>query len=131
VTLDASDRVKWRSEVCAFAYDAAAAANFDATITFGICRGQRLTVRRANPKTEEIATLCRVVPILIVAAGVQAMAAPGHTMFLITSGNETMAAIGDTTHHHVLLLEKLLMEFAYHTDPNSDKIRITDEGEKL
>ena len=53
--------------------------------------------------------------------GIQAMAAPGHTvghtMFLITSGNETMAAIGDTTHHHVLLLEKPLMEFAYDTDP--------------
>ena len=53
--------------------------------------------------------------------GIQAMAAPGHTvghtMFLLTSDGKTMAAIGDTTHHHVLLLEKPLMEFAYDTDP--------------
>lgn len=53
--------------------------------------------------------------------GIQAMSAPGHTlghmMFLITSEGQTMAAIGDTTHHHVLLLEKPLMEFAYDTDP--------------
>ncbi|MEM7178071.1 MAG: MBL fold metallo-hydrolase [Pseudomonadota bacterium] len=53
--------------------------------------------------------------------GIQAMSAPGHTightMFLLTSEGKTMAAIGDTTHHHVLLLEKPLMEFAYDTDP--------------
>ena len=49
------------------------------------------------------------------------MAAPGHTVghtiFLITSEGQTMAAIGDTTHHHVLLLERPLMEFAFDTDP--------------
>lgn len=53
--------------------------------------------------------------------GIQAMAAPGHTLghtiFLITSDGHTMAAIGDTTHHHVLLLERPLMEFAFDTDP--------------
>ncbi len=53
--------------------------------------------------------------------GIQAMAAPGHTLghtiFVLTSDGETMLAIGDTTHHHVLLLEKPLMEFAYDTDP--------------
>lgn len=53
--------------------------------------------------------------------GIQAMAAPGHTightMFLLTSDGKTMAAIGDTTHHQVLLLEKPLLEFAYDTDP--------------
>ncbi|MGF1526238.1 MAG: MBL fold metallo-hydrolase [Candidatus Competibacterales bacterium] len=52
--------------------------------------------------------------------GIQAMSAPGHTIghtiFMITSAGETMAAIGDTTHHQVLLLEKPLMEFAYDTD---------------
>lgn len=52
--------------------------------------------------------------------GIQAMSAPGHTLghtiFMITSGGRTMAAIGDTTHHHVLLLERPLMEFAYDTD---------------
>ncbi|SMX27219.1 putative quorum-quenching lactonase YtnP [Pelagimonas phthalicica] len=53
--------------------------------------------------------------------GIQAMAAPGHTLghtiFMIESDGETMAAIGDTTHHHVLLLERPLMEFAFDTDP--------------
>lgn len=53
--------------------------------------------------------------------GIQAMSAPGHTMghtiFMITSDGQTMAAIGDTTHHHVLLLERPLMEFAFDTDP--------------
>jgi len=53
--------------------------------------------------------------------GIQAMAAPGHTLghtiFVLTSGGESMLAIGDTTHHHVLLLEKPLMEFAFDTDP--------------
>lgn len=53
--------------------------------------------------------------------GIQAMSAPGHTLghtiFMITSEGQTMAAIGDTTHHHVLLLERPLMEFAFDTDP--------------
>ncbi|MEM7775850.1 MAG: MBL fold metallo-hydrolase [Pseudomonadota bacterium] len=53
--------------------------------------------------------------------GIQAMAAPGHTLghtaFVLTSAGKTMFAIGDTTHHHVLLLEKPLLEFAYDTDP--------------
>ncbi|MEM7429108.1 MAG: MBL fold metallo-hydrolase [Pseudomonadota bacterium] len=55
--------------------------------------------------------------------GIQAMAAPGHTLghtiFLLTSDGQSMLAIGDTTHHHVLLLEKPLMEFAYDTDPKT------------
>ena len=65
--------------------------------------------------------------------GIQAMSAPGHTvghtMFLMTSDGQTMAAIGDTTHHHVLLLEKPLMEFAYDTDPKQSaqtRYRILD-----
>ncbi len=53
--------------------------------------------------------------------GIQAMAAPGHTLghtiFVLTSDGQSMLAIGDTTHHHVLLLEKPLLEFAYDTDP--------------
>ena len=53
--------------------------------------------------------------------GIQAMWTPGHTvghtMFLLTSEGQTMAAIGDTTHHQVLLMEKPLMEFAYDTNP--------------
>ena len=53
--------------------------------------------------------------------GIQAMAAPGHTvghhMFMITSGDKSFAFLGDLTHHAVLLLEKPLMEFSYDTDP--------------
>ena len=53
--------------------------------------------------------------------GIQAMAAPGHTvghhMFMMTSGDKSFAFLGDLTHHAVLLLEKPLMEFSYDTDP--------------
>src|SRR5947209_4354206 len=53
--------------------------------------------------------------------GVQAMAAPGHTvghhMFMVTSNGKSFAFLGDLTHHAVLLLEKPLMEFSYDTDP--------------
>ncbi|MEO0821315.1 MAG: MBL fold metallo-hydrolase [Pseudomonadota bacterium] len=65
--------------------------------------------------------------------GIQAMAAPGHTVghtiFLLESEGKTMAAIGDTTHHHVLLLERPLMEFAYDTDPKQSaqtRFRVLD-----
>jgi glyoxylase-like metal-dependent hydrolase (beta-lactamase superfamily II) len=53
--------------------------------------------------------------------GVQAIAAPGHTFghhsFLVSSGGESFCFLGDLTHHHVLLMEKPLMEFAYDADP--------------
>lgn len=53
--------------------------------------------------------------------GIQAIAAPGHTVghtiFVITSGRQSMAYVGDLAHHPVLLLEKPLTEFAYDTDP--------------
>lgn len=52
--------------------------------------------------------------------GIQALSAPGHTVghtaFMITSDGKTLAAIGDLTHHHVLLLEKPRIEFAFDTD---------------
>ncbi len=52
--------------------------------------------------------------------GIQAMSAPGHTVghtvFMITSDGKTMAAIGDLTHHQILLVEKPRIEFAYDTD---------------
>jgi glyoxylase-like metal-dependent hydrolase (beta-lactamase superfamily II) len=53
--------------------------------------------------------------------GIQALAAPGHsighTMFMITSGKDSLCYLGDLTHHPVLLMEKPLTEFAYDTDP--------------
>jgi glyoxylase-like metal-dependent hydrolase (beta-lactamase superfamily II) len=53
--------------------------------------------------------------------GVQAMAAPGHTVghhiFLVTSEGKSFAFLGDLTHHQILLLEKPRMQFSYDTDP--------------
>jgi glyoxylase-like metal-dependent hydrolase (beta-lactamase superfamily II) len=53
--------------------------------------------------------------------GIQAMAAPGHTVghhiFMISSAGKPFAFLGDLTHHQILLLEKPRMEFAYDTDP--------------
>jgi glyoxylase-like metal-dependent hydrolase (beta-lactamase superfamily II) len=53
--------------------------------------------------------------------GIQAISAPGHTVghtiFMIGSGGQSLAYIGDLTHHPVLLMEKPLTEFAYDTDP--------------
>ena len=41
----------------------------------------------------------------------------GHTIFMITSDGKSLAAIGDLTHHQILLVEKPRIEFAYDTDP--------------
>lgn len=53
--------------------------------------------------------------------GITAMAAPGHTIghtiFMISSGKDSLCYIGDLTHHPVLLMQKPLTEFAYDTDP--------------
>ncbi len=65
--------------------------------------------------------------------GIQALAAPGHTVghtaFIITSDGKSMAAIGDLTHHQVLLLEKPLIEFAFDTDPKQSaqsRVKVLD-----
>jgi glyoxylase-like metal-dependent hydrolase (beta-lactamase superfamily II) len=53
--------------------------------------------------------------------GVQALAAPGHTVghhiFMISSGGKSFAFLGDLTHHQILLMERPRMEFSYDTDP--------------
>jgi glyoxylase-like metal-dependent hydrolase (beta-lactamase superfamily II) len=53
--------------------------------------------------------------------GIQAISAPGHTIghtiFMITSEGKSLAAVGDLTHHHILLVERPRLEFAYDTDP--------------
>jgi glyoxylase-like metal-dependent hydrolase (beta-lactamase superfamily II) len=65
--------------------------------------------------------------------GIQAMSAPGHTVghtiFMITSDGKTLAAIGDLTHHQVLLVEKPRIEFAYDTDSKQSantRVRVLD-----
>src|SRR6202011_5483222 len=54
--------------------------------------------------------------------GVQAIAAPGHTVghhiFMVNSDGKSFAFLGDLTHHQILLLEKPRMQFSYDTDPN-------------
>jgi glyoxylase-like metal-dependent hydrolase (beta-lactamase superfamily II) len=53
--------------------------------------------------------------------GVHAILAPGHTVghtiFMISSGNQQLCYIADLSHHPVLLLEHPLTQFAYDTDP--------------
>lgn len=65
--------------------------------------------------------------------GVQAIAAPGHTVghsiFMVTSGGKSFAFLGDLSHHSVLLLEKPRIEFAYDTDPKqaaASRVRLLD-----
>ena len=65
--------------------------------------------------------------------GIQAMAAPGHTvghtMFMISSGGKSFAFLGDLTHHQILLMEKPRMEFSYDTDPKQaadSRVRMLD-----
>jgi glyoxylase-like metal-dependent hydrolase (beta-lactamase superfamily II) len=65
--------------------------------------------------------------------GIQAIAAPGHTVghtiYMITSDGKQLAAIGDLTHHQVLLVEKPRIEFAYDTDPKQSantRVRLLD-----
>jgi len=65
--------------------------------------------------------------------GIQAISAAGHTVghtvYMITSGGQSLCAIGDTTHHQVLLFEKPLIEFAYDTDSKQSaktRVRVLD-----
>jgi glyoxylase-like metal-dependent hydrolase (beta-lactamase superfamily II) len=65
--------------------------------------------------------------------GIQAISAPGHTVghtcFMITSDGKSLCAIGDLTHHQILLVEKPRIEFAYDTDPKQSantRVRILD-----
>lgn len=65
--------------------------------------------------------------------GITAISAPGHTVghtvFMITSDGKPLAAIGDLTHHQVLLVERPRLEFAYDTDPKQSadtRVRILD-----
>ncbi len=52
--------------------------------------------------------------------GIQAMAAPGHTVghtiYMITSQGKSVCNVGDLAHHHVLSVETPRREFVYDTD---------------
>ena len=65
--------------------------------------------------------------------GVQAMAAPGHTVghtvYMITSQGKTICNGGDIAHHHVALVENPRVEFAYDTDGKqavASRLRVFD-----
>ncbi len=55
-----------------------------------------------------------------VVPGIQAMAAPGHTVghtiYMITSGGQSLCNTGDLAHHHIISTERPRLEFAYDTD---------------
>jgi glyoxylase-like metal-dependent hydrolase (beta-lactamase superfamily II) len=68
-----------------------------------------------------------------VVPGVQAMAAPGHTIghtiYLIESEKARLAFTGDVSHHQILLTEKPRTEFAYDSDPKKaveTRLRVFD-----
>ena len=68
-----------------------------------------------------------------VVPGIQAMAAPGHTVghtiFMITSQGQTICNAGDIAHHHIISVETPRKEFAYDTDGKlgvASRLRVFD-----
>jgi glyoxylase-like metal-dependent hydrolase (beta-lactamase superfamily II) len=65
--------------------------------------------------------------------GVQAMAAPGHTVghtvYLITSQGKTLCNAGDIAHHHIVVVENPQLAFSYDTDGQqavASRLRVFD-----
>jgi len=65
--------------------------------------------------------------------GIQAMAAPGHTVghtvYVITSQGKSLCNAGDIAHHHILAVENPRREFAYDTDGKqavASRLRVLD-----
>jgi glyoxylase-like metal-dependent hydrolase (beta-lactamase superfamily II) len=65
--------------------------------------------------------------------GIQAMAAPGHTVghtvYVVTSDGKTMCNAGDIAHHHVLVTEQPKLKFAFDTDGDqavASRLRVFD-----
>jgi glyoxylase-like metal-dependent hydrolase (beta-lactamase superfamily II) len=65
--------------------------------------------------------------------GIQAMAAPGHTVghtvYVITSQGRTLCNAGDIAHHHTMVVENPRRAFAYDTDGNqavASRLRVFD-----
>ncbi len=68
-----------------------------------------------------------------VVPGVQAIAAPGHTVghsvFVITSEGKTFCNLGDIAHHHVISVERPRLEVSFDTDRKqgvSSRLKIFD-----
>lgn len=53
--------------------------------------------------------------------GVTAVATPGHTVghtsYVVASGRDSLMFTGDIAHHHIFMLKRPQLEFAYDTDP--------------
>lgn len=65
--------------------------------------------------------------------GIQAMAAPGHTVghtvYMITSQGKSLCNLGDIAHHHILAVESPRREFTYDTDGKqavASRLRVFD-----
>jgi glyoxylase-like metal-dependent hydrolase (beta-lactamase superfamily II) len=65
--------------------------------------------------------------------GIQAMAAPGHTVghtvYVITSQGKSLVNAGDIAHHHVLVTEQPKLKFAFDTDGDqavASRLRVFD-----
>jgi glyoxylase-like metal-dependent hydrolase (beta-lactamase superfamily II) len=65
--------------------------------------------------------------------GIQAMAAPGHTVghtiYVITSQGKSLCNAGDIAHHHTIVVENPRREFAYDTDGKqavASRLRVFD-----
>jgi glyoxylase-like metal-dependent hydrolase (beta-lactamase superfamily II) len=65
--------------------------------------------------------------------GVQAMAAPGHTVghtvYLITSQGKTLCNAGDIAHHHIVVVQNPRLAFSYDTDGQqavTSRLRVFD-----
>jgi glyoxylase-like metal-dependent hydrolase (beta-lactamase superfamily II) len=68
-----------------------------------------------------------------VAPGIQAMAAPGHTVghtiYMIASGGQSLCITGDLAHHHIISTQRPQLEFAYDTDGKqavASRLRVFD-----
>jgi glyoxylase-like metal-dependent hydrolase (beta-lactamase superfamily II) len=65
--------------------------------------------------------------------GIQAMAAPGHTVghtiYMITSQGQSLCNVGDIAHHFVLMLDNPRLEFVFDTDRKqavASRLRVFD-----
>jgi glyoxylase-like metal-dependent hydrolase (beta-lactamase superfamily II) len=65
--------------------------------------------------------------------GIQALSAPGHTVghtiYMVTSQGKSLCNAGDLAHHHIIVMERPRLEFAFDTDGKqavSSRLRMFD-----